>query len=215
MLIVSMMLVQIGGRLSAQEAGMLTQVCNRAQHALRFLKHNFANLMLLDVNLPDQSGFSLLEELKSNDIIIPTIFLTGNTLEVNKVKGLELGGDDYITGNGNTRLQYTNALAAVTVDITSGLAYGTAAGDVAGVGTDHFTGVNAAMGSMFDDTLLGGAGNEQFTGLAGNDFINGNGGFDTAVYNNLTYTTAGINVDMTAGVVTGDASVGTDTLRSI
>jgi DNA-binding response OmpR family regulator len=76
---------------------MLTQVCNRAQHALRFLKRNFANLMLLDVNLPDQSGFSLLEELKANDIIVPTIFLTGNTLEVNKVKGLELGGDDYVT----------------------------------------------------------------------------------------------------------------------
>jgi Ca2+-binding RTX toxin-like protein len=126
------------------------------------------------------------------------------------------GGDDYITGNTNTRLQYTNALAAVTVDITNGLAYGTAAGDVAGVGTDHFTGVNAAMGSMFDDTLLGGSGNDQFTGLAGNDFINGNGGFDTAIYNNLTYTTAGISVDMTGGTVTGlDGSVGTDTLRSI
>lgn len=83
--------------LHLEEAGMLTQVCNRAQHALRFLKRNFANLMLLDVNLPDQSGFSLLEELKSNDIIVPTIFLTGNTLEVNKVKGLELGGDDYVT----------------------------------------------------------------------------------------------------------------------
>jgi len=83
--------------LHLEEAGMLTQVCNRAMHAIRFLKRNFANLMLLDVNLPDQSGFSLLEELKANDIIVPTIFLTGNTLEVNKVKGLELGGDDYVT----------------------------------------------------------------------------------------------------------------------
>jgi DNA-binding response OmpR family regulator len=76
---------------------MQTQVCNRAQHALRFLTRNFANLMLLDVNLPDQSGFSLLEELKSKDITIPTIFVTGNSGEVSKVKGLELGGDDYVT----------------------------------------------------------------------------------------------------------------------
>lgn len=83
--------------LHLEEAGMQTQVCNRAQHASRFLKRNFANLMLLDVNLPDQSGFSLLEELKANDITVPTIFLTGNTLEINKVKGLELGGDDYVT----------------------------------------------------------------------------------------------------------------------
>ena len=80
-----------------EKAGMLTQICTRAAHALRFLKHNFANLLLLDLNLPDQSGFALLDDLKKNDLAVPTIFLTGNALEVNKVKGLEMGGDDYIT----------------------------------------------------------------------------------------------------------------------
>ncbi len=80
-----------------EQAGMQTQLCNRAAHAVRFLQRNFANLILLDVNLPDQSGFALLEDLKRNDITVPTIFLTGNALEVNKVRGLELGGDDYIT----------------------------------------------------------------------------------------------------------------------
>ena len=83
--------------LHLEEAGMQTQVYNRCAHAMRFLKRNFANLILLDVNLPDQTGFALLEELRKNDITIPAIFLTGNALEVNKVKGLELGGDDYIT----------------------------------------------------------------------------------------------------------------------
>ena len=80
-----------------EEAGMQAQLCNRAAHASRFLKKNFANLMLLDVNLPDQSGFALLEELHQSDISVPTIFLTGNATEVLKVRGLELGGDDYIT----------------------------------------------------------------------------------------------------------------------
>jgi DNA-binding response OmpR family regulator len=80
-----------------EKAGMQTQLCNRAAHALRFLQHNFANLVLLDLNLPDQSGFSLLEDLKKADITIPTIFMTGNALEVNKIKGLEMGGDDYVT----------------------------------------------------------------------------------------------------------------------
>ena len=80
-----------------ENAGMQTKVYNRCAHAFRFLKHNFANLMLLDVNLPDQTGFALMEDLKSNDIAVPTIFLTGNTLEVSKVKALEMGGDDYIT----------------------------------------------------------------------------------------------------------------------
>ncbi len=83
--------------LHLEEAGMQTQSYNRCAPALRFLKKNFANLLLLDVNLPDQSGFSFLAELKAQDIQIPTIFLTGNTLEENKVQGLELGGDDYIT----------------------------------------------------------------------------------------------------------------------
>jgi DNA-binding response OmpR family regulator len=83
--------------LHLEDAGMQTQVYNRSALALRFLKKNFANLLLLDVNLPDQSGFALLEELKSNDIHVPTIFLTGNASEVNKVRGLDLGGDDYIT----------------------------------------------------------------------------------------------------------------------
>ena len=80
-----------------EDAGMQTQLCNRAAHALRFLKKNFANLLLLDINLPDQSGLALLEDLRRSGITVPTIFLTGNNLEVNKIRGLELGGDDYIT----------------------------------------------------------------------------------------------------------------------
>ena len=128
------------------------------------------------------------------------------------------GGDDTITGNGNTRLSYVNASAAVTVNIATGIAQGTAAGDVANIGTDHFTGVNAIMGSMFDDTLTGSgntASTETFTGLAGNDLINGAGGFDIAAYKNTYYTTGSVAVNMGAGTVVGDASNGTDTLRSI
>jgi DNA-binding response OmpR family regulator len=80
-----------------ERAGMHTQVCNRAQHALKYLKKNFANLLLLDINLPDQSGFSLVEDLRANDISVPIIFLTGNVEETSKVRGLDMGGDDYIT----------------------------------------------------------------------------------------------------------------------
>ena len=71
------------------------------------------------------------------------------------------------------------------------------------------------MGSMFDDTLLGDNNNDTFQGLAGNDYIDGRGGFDIAQYNNLTYTTGSIAVNMAAGIVVGDATNGTDTLRSI
>ena len=80
-----------------EAAGMQTQVCNRCSLAMRFLKNNFANILLLDLTLPDQNGFAFLEDLKREDINIPTIFLTGNDSEISKVKGLELGADDYVT----------------------------------------------------------------------------------------------------------------------
>lgn len=80
-----------------ENSGMNVQAYNRCAPALRFLQNNFANLLLLDITLPDSSGFELLKELKAQDINIPTIFLTGNSLEDDKIKGLNMGGDDYIT----------------------------------------------------------------------------------------------------------------------
>ena len=80
-----------------EEAGMNSQPYTRTAPALRFLQHNFANLVLLDVNLPDGNGFELLKQLKELDINTPAIFLTANTHDQDKVKGLNLGGDDYVT----------------------------------------------------------------------------------------------------------------------
>lgn len=78
-------------------SGMQSQICHEAAHVVRFLKSNFANLLLLDVNLPDDTGFNLMDELRQNGVEIPVIFLTGENAEMQKVKALEMGGDDYIT----------------------------------------------------------------------------------------------------------------------
>jgi len=78
-------------------SGMRSQICNSAGHAIRFLQSNFANLLLLDLNLPDSNGFKLMEDLREHKIHVPVIFLTGEHAEINKIKGLEMGGDDYIT----------------------------------------------------------------------------------------------------------------------
>lgn len=80
-----------------EAAGMQSQICYDAAHVSRFLKTNFANLLLLDLHLPDSSGFTLMDELRKSDIQIPVIFLTGENAEIQKVKALEMGGDDYVT----------------------------------------------------------------------------------------------------------------------
>ncbi|MDI1262056.1 MAG: calcium-binding protein [bacterium] len=134
------------------------------------------------------------------------------------------GGDDTITGNGQTRVSYFHATAGVTVTLaanswtspTSG-ASGTATGD-ASVGTDTFTGVNNVRGSFFDDAFYGSNNpnftSENFEGLGGDDLIDGGTGFDRAYYNQA-FDGVGINVNLSAGTVTGGLATGTDTLRSI
>jgi Ca2+-binding RTX toxin-like protein len=85
------------------------------------------------------------------------------------------------------------------------------------VGTDTFSGVNSVRGSNLNDTLLGSNTNpnvEVFTGRSGNDFIDGRGGLDRANYDDFG-TAGGVSVNLAAGTVTGNASVGTDTLRSV
>ena len=80
-----------------EKAGMNTQICNRAQHAVKFLKKNFANLLLLDINLPDQSGFSLVEDLKDKRHHRSCDFRHRQRRGDSKIKGLDMGGDDYVT----------------------------------------------------------------------------------------------------------------------
>lgn len=80
-----------------ERAGMQSQICYEAAHVARYLKTNFANLLLLDVHLPDSTGFALMDDLRNDGVNIPVIFLTGENAELTKVKGLEMGGDDYIT----------------------------------------------------------------------------------------------------------------------
>ena len=55
------------------------------------------NLILLDVMLPDGSGFDFLEEMRGKQVEIPVIFLTAVGDEANIVRGLDLGADDYVT----------------------------------------------------------------------------------------------------------------------
>lgn len=55
------------------------------------------DLILLDVMLPDMSGFSVTKKLRSMNILAPVLFLTARDEVEDKITGLTVGGDDYMT----------------------------------------------------------------------------------------------------------------------
>lgn len=63
------------------------------------LKDKIPHLILLDIMLPDEDGLSILKKVRSIPEArkVPIIMVTAKTTEIDKVKGLDLGADDYIT----------------------------------------------------------------------------------------------------------------------
>lgn len=55
------------------------------------------DLLLLDQTLPDGSGLALCEEVRAGDSAVPIIFLTAMDEEIQVIRALDAGGDDYIT----------------------------------------------------------------------------------------------------------------------
>lgn len=65
--------------------------------ALRYLEQELPDLILLDIMLPKKDGFTVCREIRAQQKDIPIIMLTARETEVDKVLGLELGADDYVT----------------------------------------------------------------------------------------------------------------------
>ena len=106
-----------------QEKNRQVLCCKNIQETRQHLHQNKTDLLILDVNLPDGSGLDFLQELKRNYPTIPVILLTANDTDMDIVKGLELGADDYITkpfslsvlrARVNTQLRKAESLQAHT-----------------------------------------------------------------------------------------------------
>ncbi len=69
--------------------------CASAEAALTALAQRTPALVILDVGLPDMSGFELFKELRAR-VDVPVVFLTARGDEIDRVVGLELGADDYV-----------------------------------------------------------------------------------------------------------------------
>lgn len=67
-----------------------------ASEAYEILETDKFHLIVLDINLPDATGFEVCEELRRISGV-PVIFVSARTSESDKITGLDMGGDDYIT----------------------------------------------------------------------------------------------------------------------
>ena len=80
----------------AQE-GYTVTVARSGEEGLEFAVHQAPDLVVLDVRLPGMDGFEALRRLRATGAKMPVLVLTARDDEVDKVIGLELGADDYLT----------------------------------------------------------------------------------------------------------------------
>jgi len=178
-------------------------------------------LGLLGVNLQDSKD----DVLVGNNLV--DVLSGGDGNDIIEGRG---GADVLSGGDGIDTLSYESSPAGVNVNLTPGLlglislnSGGDATGDLVSLGfenvvgsafADNITGddtANTLVGLAGNDTLNGGAGNDILVGGAGADHLDGGTGVDQASYLD---SSAGVNVDLTAGTGTGGDAQG-DTLVNI
>src|SRR5690348_8760196 len=73
----------------------LVETAHGGQAALQVLARTLVDCILLDVTMPGMSGFELCRQLRETHDM-PILFLSGRHNDTDKIRGLGLGGDDYI-----------------------------------------------------------------------------------------------------------------------
>src|SRR5271154_3015048 len=77
--------------------GYETASCNRGDEAVAAVAKFQPTLIVLDVMLPGASGYDICKQLRAKKISAPILMLTAKGQEIDKVVGLDLGADDYVT----------------------------------------------------------------------------------------------------------------------
>ncbi|MCF2491460.1 response regulator transcription factor [Dyadobacter sp. CY347] len=84
-----------------------------AQAGFDAFKLHVFDLCVLDIKMPKKDGFTLAEEIKLVDELMPIIFLTGQSLKEDRIRGLTLGADDYLTKPFSMEELYLRILAVL------------------------------------------------------------------------------------------------------
>ena len=88
-----------------EQAGLEILTASDGNSAMRVLRHEKPELLILDLMLPDRDGWDITRTIRADPTLatIPIIMLTARVEDTDKIIGLELGADDYITKPFNTR----------------------------------------------------------------------------------------------------------------
>lgn len=79
------------------EDGYTVDVAANGSEGSLFARLSPYDVIILDVVLPDMSGFDVLRKLRADSIAVPVLMLTGRTGTDAKIQGLDAGADDYLT----------------------------------------------------------------------------------------------------------------------
>ncbi len=77
--------------------GFPARLCVNGQEALDLFHKEDFDFCILDVMMPVKDGFAVAEEIRKKNNTIPILFLTAKSMQEDKLKGFEVGGDDYLT----------------------------------------------------------------------------------------------------------------------
>ena len=80
-----------------KQHGFQSELCKTGTSGLEFAQKHSPHLILLDIRLPDGSGFDFCRQMRQRGLHQPILMLTAQHEETDKVLGLEMGADDYVT----------------------------------------------------------------------------------------------------------------------
>ena len=89
--------IVLGLQLNLKRAGYGVRIARDGPAGLAALRENRPDLLLLDLMLPGMDGLEILREVRAVDRRLPVVVLTALGSETDKVKGLDLGANDYVT----------------------------------------------------------------------------------------------------------------------
>lgn len=84
-------------RLSLESQGYYVTTFNNAEEALEKIQEGIFDLAIFDVMLPQMSGLTAIKKIRETNTHMPILILSAKDSELDKIKGLDSGSDDYLT----------------------------------------------------------------------------------------------------------------------